>query len=108
MAITTYGKWSTRMDRWCFWKVDTDDLAADSNVFYLTSDQYQQNFSVSKDEEYFRRYGSRDLGQSRESLDTNTLTNPALLWNGETSDVAGGKLYSRPVPPSASAYVKDH
>ena len=109
MAITTYAKWSTRMDRWVYWDIDDQNLEADRNVRYASPGEYQRNFEVSAEEEYFRRFGSRsDIGYGRDTLNNDTRTNPALLWNGETSDTAVDKPYGRPVPPSAASYVEDH
>ena len=106
MTLTTYAKWSDHEDRWILWDVDTDNLSAPSNHTMLTGPQYQRRTGLSKEDEYNNRFGVppgglEDFVEQNGPVDRNFLTNPALYYPGESSDVAAGKYYGRPVPASA-------
>ena len=102
MTVTNYSKWSDHSDRWVTWTVDTENISAPSEETLLTGPQFQNVYGLSQEDEYLARFGVAPGTRDQfEEINADFQSNPALLWPGETSDVAGGKFYGRPVPASA-------
>jgi hypothetical protein len=103
MTIVNYCKYSDHSDRWILWDVDSENLAAPANETLLTGPQFQERYGLSQEEEYNARFGCAPGTRDKfEKLDTDFRTNPALFYPGESSDVASGRFYSRPVPATAN------